>query len=88
MPPDEPLTRFDQGFWEMIERVRAQPTAPLTEAQPYFDAADAFEAKHGRPMTPAEARKLLVKKTKVVPNKKATQPTRAQAPGARGRTRG
>lgn len=59
------LTRSDPKFWEMIERVRAQPTIPLADAQPYFDAADAFEAKHGRPMTPSEARKLLAKRTKV-----------------------
>jgi hypothetical protein len=59
----------------MIERVREQPTVPLAEAQPYFDAADAFEAKHGRPMTPAEARKLLVRKTKVA---RATPALRAR----------
>jgi len=82
------LTRSDRKFWEMIERVREQPTVPLAEAQPYFDAADAFEAKHGRPMTPAEARKLLVKKTKTTPPNKAMQPTRAQARSARQRTRG
>lgn len=82
------LTRSDRKFWEMIERVREQPTVPLEEAQPYFDAADAFEAKHGRPMTPAEARKLLVKKTRAVPPNKAMQPTRAQPRSARQRARG
>lgn len=82
------LTRSDPKFWEMIERVREQPTIPLEEAQPHFDAADAFEAKHGRPMTPAEARRLLVKKTKAVLPNTAMQPTRAQPRGARQRKRG
>ena len=82
------LTRSDRKFWEMIDRVREQPTVPVGEAQPYFDAADAFEAKHGRPMTPAEARRLLAKKPKAAPPNKAMQPTRAQARSARQRTRG
>jgi prevent-host-death family protein len=82
------LTRSDRKFWEMIERVREQPTIPLEEAQASFDDADAFESKHGRPMTPAEARKLLIKKAKAVPPNKATQPTRAQPRHARKRTRG
>jgi len=82
------LTRSDRKFWEMIARVREQPTVPLEEAQPTFDAADAFEAKHGRPMTPAEARRLLVKKAKPPPRDKAVPPARAQPRGARRRTRG
>jgi prevent-host-death family protein len=53
------LTRANPEFWEMIDRVRGQPTVPLAEAQAHFDAADAFEARHGRPMTPAEARRRL-----------------------------
>jgi prevent-host-death family protein len=53
------LTRTNPKFWEMIDRVRKQPTIPLAEAQAQFDAADAFEAEHGRPMTPAEARRRL-----------------------------
>lgn len=79
------LTRSDPKFWEMIERVREQPTVSLEEAQADFDAADAFEAKHGRPMTPAEARKLLAKKTKAVPPNKST---RAQPRAARPRALG
>jgi prevent-host-death family protein len=82
------LTRSDRQFWEMIERVREQPTIPLAEAQPYFDAADAFEEKHGRPMTPAEARKLLVKKTTAVPPNKAMQPTGRRPRSARQPVRG
>jgi hypothetical protein len=62
----------------MIERVRQQPTVPLEEAESHLDAADSFEAKHGRPMTSAEARSLLVKKTRPAPPNKATQPKRAQ----------
>ena len=72
----------------MIARVREQPTVPIEEAQPTFDAADAFEAKHGRPMTPAEARRLLAKKAKPAPPAKAVPPARAQPRGARRRTRG
>lgn len=83
------LTRSDRKFWEMIERVRERPTIPIEEAQPYFDAADAFEAKHGRPMTPAEARKLLVKKkTSGMPPNKAMQPASTKPRSARKRARG
>ncbi len=82
------LTRSDRKFWDMIERIRQQPTVPIEEAQSYFDAADAFEAKRGRPMTSAEARSLLVKKTRPAPSSKAKQPTRAQPRSARQRTRG
>jgi len=55
------LTRANPEFWEMIERVRGQATITLAAAQVHFDAADAFEAKHGRPMTPEEAKKQLAK---------------------------
>lgn len=55
------LTRTNPEFWEMIARVRGEVTIPLGAAQPNFDAADAFEAKHGRPMTGAEAKKQLAK---------------------------
>lgn len=82
------LTRSDPEFWQMIERVREQPTVPLEETQPYFEAADAFESKHGRPMTPDEARKLLVKKTKGTPPNKAMQPASTRPRVARQRARG
>lgn len=55
------LTRADPKFWEMVERVRGQPTMPLAKAHANFEAADAFEKEHGRPMTPAEAKKQLAK---------------------------
>ncbi len=73
------LTRADPAFWRMIERVRGQPTIPLSAAQTAFDAADRFEASHGRPMTPAEARRLLRKGATRSPRRRTQQATRSRS---------
>lgn len=53
------MTRANPKFWEMIEEARKQPTISLAEAKRHFQEADEFEAKHGRPMTPAAAKKMV-----------------------------
>jgi prevent-host-death family protein len=68
------MTRANPKFWEMIEEVRKQPTLSLAEAKKYFTEADEFETKHGRPMSPATAKKVV-------------SGTRAPAPTKRGSAR-
>ena len=53
------MTRANPKFWELIEEARRQPTISLAEAKKHFQEADELEAKHGRPMTPAAAKKLV-----------------------------
>lgn len=65
------MTRANPKFWEMIEEVRKQPTISLEEAKKYFEDADEFEAKHGRPMTPAAAKKVVSGEGKTAPAKRA-----------------
>jgi hypothetical protein len=70
------LTRANPKFWEMIEEVRKEPTITLEEAQKRFQEADDFEAKHGRPMTPAMAKKLVRGKGKAASARRVTSPRR------------
>jgi hypothetical protein len=70
------LTRSNPKFWEMIEEVRKEPTLTLEEAKKRFQDADDFEAKHGRPMTPAAAKKLVRGKGKAASAGRATAPRR------------
>jgi prevent-host-death family protein len=73
------LTRANPKFWEMIEEVRKQSTVPLDDAKKYFDEADAFEAKHGRPMTAAAANRLVGGAKKPTRAKRAPSRRRKQA---------
>ncbi len=70
------LTRANPKFWEMIEEVRREPTMTLEDAKKYFQEADDFEAKHGRPMTPAAAKKLVKGKGKAASAGRVTAPRR------------
>jgi hypothetical protein len=65
------MTRGNPKFWEMIEEIRKQPTISLEEAKRYFQEADEFEAKHGRPMTPAAAKKVVSGERKAGPTRRA-----------------
>lgn len=73
------MTRANPKFWEMIEEVRKQPTIPLEEAKKYFAEADEFEVKHGRPMTPAAAKKVVSGGGKTPPAKHAQVRRRRKA---------
>ena len=65
------MTRANPKFWEMIEGVRKQPTISLAAAKKHFQEADKFEAKHGRPMSPAAAKKLVSGEETTAPTKRA-----------------
>ena len=73
------MTRANPKFWEMIEEVRKQPTLSLAEAKKYFVEADEFEAKHGRPMSPAAAKKVVSGTRAVAPAKRASTRRRKKA---------
>lgn len=70
------LTRANPKFWEMIEAVRKEPTITLEEAKKLFQKADDFEAKQGRPMTPAAAKKVVRAKGEAAPARRVTAPRR------------
>lgn len=73
------MTRANPKFWELIEEARKQPTISLAEAKKHFREADEFEAKHGRPMTPAAAKKLVSGEGQVAPTKRAPPRRRKKA---------
>lgn len=64
----------------MIEPVSRQPTVSTEETQSSFDAADAFEAKHRRPIAPTETREALVKKAKPAPAQRGDAAEACAAP--------
>lgn len=73
------MTRANPKFWELIEEARKQPTISLAEAKKHFQEADEFEAKHGRPMTQAAAKKLVSGEGQVAPTKRAPPRRRKKA---------
>lgn len=73
------MTRANPKFWELIEEARKQPTISLAEAKKHFQEADEFEAKHGRPMTPAAAKKLVSGAGQAAPTKRAPPRRRKKA---------